>query len=179
MLICMVHLLDLQRRLYTSLRARADRKAADRAAHNPDPAVRPKPPHLLTGERGEAAAFFHLRSLGYTVVARRWRTRRLPSDLDLIAWDGPTLIVFEVKTRTAHDFAPAESQVDRHKQDQLRRMAAAYLRRIPEPHRASVPLRFDILSVYLLPDGPDATRTEFEHLRNAFPRMAPPRRRAR
>jgi putative endonuclease len=175
MLICMVHLLDLERRLYISLRAHADRKAARRADRNPNPTVRPKPEHLLTGERGEAAAFFHLRSLGYTIVARRWRSRRLPGDLDLIAWDGPTLVIFEIKTRTAHDLAPAESQVDRHKQDQLRRMAAAYLRRIPETHRASIPLRFDVLSVYLLPTGPNSTQTEFEHLRNAFPQIAPPR----
>jgi len=169
------YVLDFERRLYTSLRARADRKADRRANRHPDPAIRPKPLHLLTGERGEAAAFFHLRSLGYTIVARRWRTRRLPSDLDLIAWDGPTLVIFEVKTRTAHDIAPAESQVDRHKQDQLRRMAAAYLRRLPEPHRASVPVRFDILSVYLLPTDPGPAKIEFEHLPNAFPRIAPPR----
>ena len=161
-------LLEAERRLYTHLRARADRKAARRANRHPDPTIRPKPHHLLTGERGEAAAFFHLRSLGYTIVARRWRTRRLPSDLDLIAWDGPTLVIFEVKTRTAHDIAPAESQVDRHKQDQLRRMAAAYHRRLPETHRASIPLRFDILSVYLL-----ATGSEFEYLPDAFPRTEP------
>jgi putative endonuclease len=176
MLDCMVSLLDLERRVYTSLRARADRRAALSAERNPDPEVRPKPLHLLTGERGEAAAFFHLRAMGYTVVARRWRTRRLPSDLDLIAWDGSTLVVFEIKTRTAHDIAPAESQVDGHKQDQLRRMAAAYLRRIPEAHRASVAVRFDILSVYLLPGGSDSAKVEFEHLRNAFPRTAPPRK---
>jgi putative endonuclease len=171
------HVLDLERRLYTSLRARADRKAALRAERHPDPAIRSKPPHLLTGERGEAAAFFHLRSLGYTIVARRWRTRRLPSDLDLIAWDGPTLVVLEVKTRTARDFAPAEAEVDRHKQEMLRRMAAAYLRRLPEPHRASVGLRFDIVSVYLLLDGTEPAKVEFEHLRDAFPRIAAPRRR--
>jgi putative endonuclease len=169
--------LNLERRLYTSLRAHADRKAALRADLHPDPAVRSKPPHLLTGERGEAAAFFHLRSLGYTIVARRWRTRRLPSDLDLIAWDGPTLVILEVKTRTARDFAPAEAEVDRHKQDMLRRMAAAYLRRLPEPHRASVPVRFDIISVYLLPADQKTGKVEFEHLRSAFPRIAPSPRR--
>jgi putative endonuclease len=156
--------LALERHLHTAIRARADRKS-------------PLPPHLLTGERGEDAAFFHLRGLGYTIVARRWRSRRLPGDLDLIAWDGPTLVIFEIKTLTtprAQAFAPAESAVDRSKQDMLRKMAASYLHLLPELHRDSVPLRFDILSVYLLPHT-----TEFDHLRDAFPRTAPPSRRSR
>jgi len=147
--------LDLERRAYTALRARADRQS-------------PLPPHLLTGERGEDAAFFHLRSLGYTVVARRWRSERLAGDLDLVAWDGPTLVVFEVKSRTARDLIAAQAAVDPHKQQMLRKMAAAYLHQLPVPFRAAVPVRFDVLSVYLLPTG-----TEFEHLPNAFPRFAP------
>jgi putative endonuclease len=147
--------LKLESRAHSALRFFADRKSR-------------LPPHLLTGQRGEDAAFFHLRSLGYTVVARRWRHERLPGDLDIVAWDGPTLVIFEVKTRTAHDLAPAETQVDARKQRTLRRMAAAYLRQLPEEHRDSVPLRFDILSVYLL-----ATGNEFEHIRDAFPRTQP------
>jgi putative endonuclease len=169
--------LTLERALHTRLRARADRLAADRADLNPDPRIRPKPDHLLTGERGEDAAFFHLRSLGYTIVARRWRSRRLAGDLDLIAWDGPTLVIVEVKTLTAsreQAFLPAEIAVDRSKQDMLRKMAAAYLHLLPEPHRASVHVRFDILAVYLSPGD-----TEYDHIRDAFPRSAPPRRRLR
>ena len=147
--------LSLESRAYTALRSFADRKSA-------------LPPHLLIGERGEDAAFFHLRSLGYTVVARRWRSPRIPGDLDLVAWDGDTLVVFEIKTRTARDLAPADTAVDPHKQQTLRKMASAYLRQLPERHRASVSLRFDIVSIYLLPAG-----AEFEHLRDAFPRTEP------
>jgi putative endonuclease len=143
-------LLTFERHLHGALRQIADRKS-------------PLPPHLLTGERGEDAAFFHLRERGYTVVARRWRSERLASDLDLVAWDGETLVFFEVKTRTARDLSPAEAEVDRHKQRQLRRMAAAYLRQLPERHRDNVLLRFDVLAVYLLAGG-----AEFEHFRNAF-----------
>jgi putative endonuclease len=147
--------LSLQRRAYTALRSLADRKSL-------------KPPHLLTGERGEDAAYFHLRGLGYTVVARRWRTERLRGDLDLVAWDGPAIVIFEVKTRTARDLVPADAAVDAHKQQMLRKMANAYLRQFPGSVRGSIPLRFDILSVYLLPAG-----TEFEHMRDAFPRTEP------
>ena len=146
--------LQMERRLYTGLRARADRRS-------------PLPPHQLTGLRGEDAAFFHLRSLGYTVVARRWIAQRLRGDLDLVAWDGDTLVVFEIKTRTAHDLAPADTSIDADKERQLRLMANAYLAQIPEANRRSVPVRFDTLSVYLLPSGP-----EFEHIRDAFPRAS-------
>jgi putative endonuclease len=148
-------------RAYLHLRAVADRRAADRARRA---GRSPKPAHLLTGERGEDLALFHLRALGYTIVARRWHSARLRGDLDLVAWDGDTLVVFEIKTRTAHDFAPAETAVDPDKQRMLRRMALAYRRRLPEPWRDLVPLRFDVLSVYDLPTGP-----EFDHTQNAFP----------
>jgi len=152
-------LLSLERRIYGALRVHAARRSVG------------QPQHLLTGERGEQEAFFHLRALGYTVVARRWRSERLTSDLDLVAWDGDTLVFFEVKARTARDRVPAETQVDPHKQRLLRQMAAAYLRQIPERYRQSVPLRFDVLAVYLLPGG-----VEFQHFPNAFPRQPPARR---
>ena len=142
--------LALERRACTWLRSIADRRS-------------PLPPHLLTGERGEDAAFFHLRSRGYTIVARRWRTERLPGDLDLVAWDGATLVVVEVKTRSTRSITPAEFAVDEYKQQTLRRMASAYLRQLPQPHRAGVALRFDVLSVYL-----DAPEPVFEHRYDVF-----------
>lgn len=152
---------------YTRLRAVADTRLARRAERQ---GRRPKPPHLLTGERGEDAAFFHLREQGYTVVARRWGSPRVRGDLDLVAWDGETLVVVEVKTRTAHDLAPAETAVDRDKQTQLRKLARLWLRQLPGRYRDQVGLRFDVVSVYLLADG-----AEFEHFRQAFAVTAPAR----
>ncbi len=153
--------LQLASRVYLALRSSADRKLAQRARKG---GRDPRPAHLVTGERGEDLAYFHLRGLGYTVVARRWHAARLRGDLDLVAWDGDTLVIFEVKTRTARDLAPAESAVDADKQRMLCRMALAYRRRLPEPWRDLIPLRVDILSVYDLATGP-----EFEHIRGAFP----------
>lgn len=146
--------------IYLRLRAVADRRLAGRATRQGTAA---KPAHLLTGERGEDLAYFFLCRGGYTVVARRWHSARLRGDLDLVAWDGDTLVIVEVKTRTARDLAPAETAVSEPKQQMLRRMALAYRNHLPEPWRDLVPLRFDIVSVYDLPHGP-----EFEHLRNAF-----------
>ncbi len=153
--------LSLERVAFLHLRSLADRRTADRARRR---GREPKPEHLLTGERGEDLAAFYLRALGYPVVARRWHSARMRGDLDLVAWDGDTLVIFEVKTRTARDIAPAASSIDSAKRRTLSRLALLYRRRLPEPWRDLVPLRFDVVSVYDLPSGP-----EFEHLRGAFP----------
>lgn len=110
--------------------------------------------HLATGLLGEREALFYLRAQGYTIVARRWKTAKLRGDVDLIGWDGEWLCFIEVKTRTGRDpMAPAESAVDADKQEMLRRMAGAYLRAFPEKRRREIPVRFDILSVYLQQTG--------------------------
>jgi len=121
------------------------------------------PEHLATGEQGEREALFYLRKMGYTVVARRWRNAKLWGDIDLIGWEGQWLCFVEVKTRGTRDALSAESAVDREKQDMLRKMARAYLRGFPDKLRAEIPVRFDVVSVYLLPTG-----VEFELYRGAF-----------
>ena len=133
-------------------------------------------PHAITGERGEEAAHFHLRRLGYVIVARNYRSPRCRGELDLVAWDSEgdakTLCLIEVKTRTARDFAPAETAVDPEKRNDLRRIAREYLRNIPgittrlrSGKQAELPpTRFDVLSVYLLP----GEAPQFELQKNAF-----------
>jgi len=120
------------------------------------------PAHLLVGTEGEDAAFFYLRRKGYIVVARRWSAGNLPGDLDLIAWQGDLLCFIEVKTRTARDMTPAEAAVDSHKRSTLRRLARRYLRQLSQPLPPQV--RFDVVSVYLVPGG----KKEFMHFENAF-----------
>jgi putative endonuclease len=119
--------------------------------------------HLATGERGEQEALFHLRKLGYVVVARRWKTAKLWGDVDLIAWDGEFLCFIEVKTRSQRDATAALSAVDRDKREMLQRMARAFLRRFPEKLRGKIQVRFDVVSVYLLPTG-----AEFDLYRAVF-----------
>ena len=120
------------------------------------------PAHLATGIEGEDAAFFYLRRKGYIVVARRWSSGNAPGDLDLIAWQGPLLCVVEVKTRTAHDIAAAEVSVDSHKRHTLRRLARQYVRQLPQD--IAPPVRFDVLSVYLVP----GQKKEFQHFEGSF-----------
>ncbi len=120
------------------------------------------PAHLLAGLQGEEAAYFYLRRKDYTVVARRWTAGNLPGDLDLIAWQETMLCVIEVKTRTARDLTPAETAVDFHKRNVLRRLARHYTHQLPSTPSPQV--RFDVISVYLVP----GQAPEFTHFENAF-----------
>lgn len=120
------------------------------------------PAHLLIGLAGEDAAFFYLRRKGYTVVARRWSSGDVPGDVDLIAWQGSLLCVVEVKTRSAHDMTPAEAAVGEQKRRVLRRLARRYVRQIP--HAEMPQVRFDVISVYLVP----GEKPEFTHFEAAF-----------
>lgn len=120
------------------------------------------PAHLTVGIEGEDAVFFYLMRKGYTVVARRWSSGEVPGDVDLIAWAGPVLCFIEVKTRTAHDMTPAEAAVDEHKRNILRRLARRYVQQLPQ--KTAPPVRFDVVSVYLVP----GQEREFQHFEGSF-----------
>lgn len=143
-------LMDMQARMLRRLDALAARRGVA--------------PHLVTGVAGEREALFHLRRQGYTIVARRWRTPKLRGDVDLIGWDGGRLCFIEVKTRSVRNAAdPAESAVDDGKRRVLRKLARAYLRNFPRDMRDKIPVRFDVVSVYLQPP-----ENGFELYRGAF-----------
>jgi putative endonuclease len=119
-----------------------------------------RPLHQRIGHRGEEDAFFFLRKVGYTIVARNFRSPRSRGEIDLIGWDGDVLCFIEVKSRTSHDVKPAEAAVDRHKRREVAEVAREYLRRLPP----SCQWRFDIVSVYY--DG-KTPRPQIELFRNA------------
>lgn len=119
--------------------------------------------NLTTGKSGEFEALFFLRAQGFRIAERRWRTRGLNGDLDLIAWEGDTLAIIEVKSRTRHDFFAAEATIGEAKRRMLIRMARAYTRSIPDWERQPAPLRFDVVAVYLI-----GGKVECRLTRNAF-----------
>jgi putative endonuclease len=131
-------------------------QAAARSTRSPK-----HPAHLMTGMRGEDAAYFYLRQVGYTIVARRWSSPKLRGDIDLIGWDGESLCFIEVKTRSSQSFQPAEVSVDHEKRTTLRRMAQEYIRHLENSEQ--IPTRFDVVSVYF-----PGARPEFELFRGAF-----------
>jgi putative endonuclease len=64
--------------------------------------------------------------------------------VDIVAYDGPTLVFVEVKTRETEDFGPPDRAVDRDKRAHILRAAGDYLRRSEVPWNRC---RFDIVNV--------------------------------
>src|SRR5208282_4728998 len=120
-----------------------------------------KPAHQRLGRRGEEAAYFHLRKLGYTMVARNFRSPRCRGEIDLIGWKDDVLCFVEVKTRTTRDVKPGEAAVDRHKRRLVAAVVRDYLRRFPP----SCQWRFDVVSVYYLES--QASQPQIEVFRNS------------
>jgi putative endonuclease len=115
----------------------------------------------VRGAQGEELAAAHFERLGYEVLARNHRTRY--GELDLVVYDGDTLVFVEVKTRREGGGAPWESLHDL-KQSQVRRMAIAWLtERTDRPFGAE--LRFDAVGIVL--DGAGEL-VRLDHLEAAF-----------
>jgi putative endonuclease len=76
-----------------------------------------KPRHLFLGSYGEARALEFLKRSGYHIVATNYRIplgrgasgREIAAEIDIIAYDGDTLIFAEVKTRSSEEFVPAQA----------------------------------------------------------------------
>jgi putative endonuclease len=97
----------------------------------------------VLGRAGERVAAEHLERLGYTILARNHHTRW--GELDLIAWDGRSLVFCEVKTRRGRGRTPFEA-ITPAKARQVRTMAAAWLAETADRPRAAE-LRFDAVAV--------------------------------
>lgn len=114
------------------------------------------------GRIGEQLAARHLAALGMTIVERNWRAhhRQLRGELDLIAQDGRTLVVCEVKTqRRASPAGPLES-ITPEKLGRLRRLAGLWLAEHPSP---SATIRIDGIGVSWPPGG---GRPHIDHVRD-------------
>jgi putative endonuclease len=111
------------------------------------------------GRRGEDAAASYLERIGLTVVERNWRDGR--GEIDIVALDGETLVVCEVKTRRGTTCGSPEEAVSATKQRRLTRMARSYI-----ASRAIEPcaVRFDVISIVVLA----ADRALLRHHRAAF-----------
>jgi putative endonuclease len=120
-------------------------------------------PRRHLGDIGEQLALEHLGRLGYAPVARNHRTRF--GEIDLIVFDGATLVFVEVKTRRASGGGrgPWEALHER-KRAQVRRMAAAWLAEARDRPR-SAELRFDAIGVVIDARG---RLVRLDHLEDAF-----------
>jgi putative endonuclease len=113
----------------------------------------------VLGRLGEDLAARHLVGAGFQILERNWRCE--VGEVDIVARDGSTLVIVEVKTRTSLAFgSPAEAITPR-KADKLRELALAWLR----AHRGrGEGVRFDVISVVVPKDAP----MRLEHLRGVL-----------
>lgn len=105
------------------------------------------------GRRGEQVAAAFVARLGWRVLARNWRPtdRALRGELDIVAVDGETLVVCEVKTRSGTGAGEPAASVTPRKLAQLRRLAAAWLGEHPTAGHRSI--RIDVLGLVWPPDA--------------------------
>jgi putative endonuclease len=120
-----------------------------RASPHPTDGRREDPRRAL-GRRGEDLALAHFQALGFTLLTRNHRTRH--GEIDLIVFDGETLVFVEVKTRRARvggggPDGPLDGLRVRQRR-RLRRLAAAWLCQSP-PRATARELRFDAVGVLL------------------------------
>jgi putative endonuclease len=94
------------------------------------------------GKLGEDLACAELSRRGYVILARRYRTRY--GEIDIVARDGPTIVIVEVKTREGTAFGMGVEAVTALKQRRLQRMGTDYLLR---RKLADTPCRFDVVDV--------------------------------
>jgi putative endonuclease len=118
-------------------------------------------PEARTGRDGEEAAYWYLRARGFIMVDRNYHPARQRGEIDLIGWEGDTLVFVEVKARQSSAVRAPEAAVDREKE--LHVIAAAREYRRATRHTAA-PHRFDVVSVEFAGDG----AAKIEHFRDAF-----------
>jgi putative endonuclease len=112
-----------------------------------------------TGQRGEDAAAAYLERSGFTIVERNWRSKA--GEIDIVALDGETLVLCEVKTRRTIAKGSPEDAVTPTKQRRITRLAQAYIQNAGiEP----VGVRFDVISILVLAED----RALLRHHRAAF-----------
>lgn len=123
-------------------------------------------PSQALGALGEDVAHRVLQEAGMIVVARNYETPSGAGELDLVAWEGETLVFVEVKTRSSNEFSAPERAVDEEKRRRILRGAADYARRTGVGFDKT---RFDIIGV-VVHAGLDGSRKGFEvtHQRGAF-----------
>ena len=117
------------------------------------------------GVAGEALAADLLTAAGLTIRDRNWRAAvdGFRGELDIIAMDGQTLALIEVRTRRTRRAGSAAESVGAAKRRRLRRLAALYL----QAHPHSGPVRGDVVTVEVA-DAVRSPATTVTHLRGAW-----------
>jgi putative endonuclease len=116
------------------------------------------PDHAL-GRRGEDIAHRFLRRSGIVVVARNYRMNSGAGEVDLIGWEGDTLVFVEVKSRQTEAYGAPDRAIGPQKEFSLIRAAREYARHAEVPWGR---VRFDVVNVVF------TTPPAVTHFRNVF-----------
>ena len=109
------------------------------------------------GQLGEEMAAEFVTTLGWRVLDRNWRTRY--GELDLIAADGATLVVVEVKTRASAVYTDPVAAITPAKLRRMRLLTRQWLAAQPPGAAWWEVIRFDAISVQLDLDDLDSRDT--------------------
>jgi len=93
------------------------------------------------GREAEDRAADYLIAKGYTIVTRRYQTRR--GEIDLVALDGEEIVFVEVKLRQTPGYRPEEA-VGEKKHAALIAAAQTYLQTTETPNH---PHRYDLIAI--------------------------------
>jgi putative endonuclease len=111
------------------------------------------------GQHGEQLAVQFLQRQGYRIQQQNYRCRG--GEVDIIAWDGPTLVFIEVKTKGQTAFGAPQAMVGGQKQKKIVHVAMVY---VQQHQMQDVNIRFDVVAITLLPGVPH----EVTHVPGAF-----------
>lgn len=111
------------------------------------------------GARGEELAVSYLENLGYKIVERNFRCKI--GEIDIVAFDGDTLVFVEVRTKHSERFGNPVSSVTYQKQRKLVSLANFYIKKHRLYDRSA---RFDVIGIVLDSEG----KSEFNLVQNAF-----------
>jgi putative endonuclease len=99
--------------------------------------------HAL-GRRGEDIAHRFLQRAGIIVVDRNYRMSSGAGEVDLVGWEGDTLVFVEVKSRQTDEYGTPDRAIGLQKQSSLIRTAREYARHAEVPWEQ---VRFDVVTV--------------------------------
>jgi len=115
-------------------------------------------PDGALGRLGEDLAHRYLQRQGLTVCARNYRSPA-GHEIDVVAWEGDTLVFAEVKSRSSDEHSAPGRAIDREKLERICRAAWHYARMANADWKHT---RIDVLSI-VAGDPP-----EIQHFRDVF-----------
>lgn len=111
------------------------------------------------GQKGEEAAHEYLKGQGYSIVETNYRCKL--GEIDIIARDGSTVVIVEVRTKTGLTFGRPEESITREKARKLHLLALQYLQ---SHYHREISSRIDLVAVMV--DRSSGKVKNLKHIKN-------------